>query len=108
MGYYVTAGELQDDLALDLLDHPNADVRRWTVRLLCDDRQVTSSVARKLAARSHKEPDLEVRIQMACSAKRIPATTALPVVRGLLEHSSDTQDPAPCVSERLVFLRQTR
>ena len=91
--YHVTAGGLDADFGVELLDHPVADVRRWTVRLLCDANDLPSAAARGLAARSHVEQDLGVRVQIACSAKRVTAPAALPMIRGLLEHTTDSNDP---------------
>ena len=41
-------------------------------------------MAAALARRAAIEPDLEVRSQLACSARRLPAPDALPIVRALL------------------------
>ena len=86
------AGGLDEATALKTLEHADPYVRLWTTRLLCDRSHVSSSVASALARRAAIEPDLEVRSQFACSAKRLPAHDALPIVRALLAHSEDTQD----------------
>ena len=67
-------------------------MRLWTARLLCDDSQVTQSVAQAIARRAAIEPDVLVRSQLACSAKRLPARDALPIVRALLARGEDEQD----------------
>ena len=85
-------GKLDETAALRALEHPDPYVRLWTARLLCDESQVTQSVARALARRAAIEPDVEVRSQLACSAKRLPARDALPIVRALLARSEDEQD----------------
>jgi putative membrane-bound dehydrogenase-like protein len=85
-------GGFDDTLALQTLDHADPYVRLWTVRLLCDEKQVSPSVSRKLASLARSEPHVEVRSQLACSAKRLPAADALPVVRGLLAHDQDAND----------------
>src|SRR5262249_6787192 len=38
------------------------------------------------------EPNLEVRNQLACSARRLPARDDLRIVRNLLEHDEDAND----------------
>ena len=53
---------------------------------------VSPAVAAKLAARAAVEPDVEVRSQLACSAKRLPARDALPIVAALLTHGEDAHD----------------
>ena len=49
-------------------------------------------MALKLAARAAVEPDVEVRSQLACSAKRLPARDALPIIVALLRHGEDAHD----------------
>ena len=39
-----------------------------------------------------REPNVEVRSQLACTAKRLPAVERLPIVRGLLAHDEDVAD----------------
>ena len=51
-----------------------------------------AAVATALARRAAIEPDVEVRSQLACSAKRLPARDALPIVRALLARSEDADD----------------
>jgi putative membrane-bound dehydrogenase-like protein len=85
-------GKLDESAALTALEHPDSHVRLWTARLLCDQSQVTQSVARTLARRAAIEPDIQVRSQLACSAKRLPARDALPIVRALLARDEDEQD----------------
>ena len=38
------------------------------------------------------EPDVEVRSQLACSAKRLPGHDALPLVFALISHDEDADD----------------
>lgn len=76
----------------ELLAHPNADVRAWTIRLLGDERKLPPSLPRLLElARAEKSPT--VRSQLACSAKRWPALESMLIVRALLERSEDVDDP---------------
>ncbi len=55
------------------LEHADPYVRLWTARLLCDAGKVSPPLAAKLAQRAAVEPNVEVRSQLACSAKRLPA-----------------------------------
>ncbi len=89
---YVSGG-FTDDFARKLLDHRNPDVRRWTVRFLGDERRVAPALARRLADLAASEPDVVVRSQLACSARRLPAADGLPIVRRLLERNVDGHDP---------------
>lgn len=88
---YLTGG-LSNELALRTLDHSDPFVRLWTVRLLCDERSVSPPVAHKLAALAGHEPNLEARVQLACSARRLPVADALPIVRNLLARDEDVAD----------------
>jgi putative membrane-bound dehydrogenase-like protein len=86
------AGGLDEATALAALVHADPYVRLWTARLLCDQSRVSPLVAASLARRAAVEPNVEVRAQLACSAKRLPARDSLPIVRGLLARSEDAGD----------------
>src|SRR5205085_2793919 len=81
-----------DALALQTLEHKDPYVRLWTTRLLGDEKKVTDPIARKLADLARKESQVEVRVQLTCSARRLPATEALPIIRNLLTHDEDSDD----------------
>lgn len=84
---------IDESLAEPLLRHADADVRRWCVRLLGDGRAVTELLARELAALARREANVQVRSQLASSAKRFETSVALPILRGLLTHEEDQYDP---------------
>ncbi len=86
------SGGFDDEFALKTLDHPDPFVRSWTVRLLCDQQNVSTAVAQKLIVLAAEEPNVEVRAQLACSAKRLPTEDALPIVRQLLTRNEDLAD----------------
>ncbi len=75
-----------------MLDQADPHVRLWTARLLCDKSRVSPGLAAALARRAAIEPNVEVRSQLACSARRLPARDALPIVRALLARSEDAGD----------------
>lgn len=81
--------ELTDDRASKWLRHENADIRRWTVRIL-GDRHVGS---KQLAEMAKFENDVQVRSQLASTAKRILPEFGIPVVVELLKHDADNADP---------------
>ncbi len=89
---YVSGG-FDDDFAAKLFDHPNEDVRAWTVRLLGDAKKVSPPIAARLVELARQEPSPTVRSQLACSAKRLPGKDCLPIVRELLRHKEDVGDP---------------
>lgn len=86
------SGGFNEDIAGDLLDHAEPMVRAWTVRLLGDENDVSSPLARKLADLAEREKDVKVRGQLASSARRLSAAAALPIVRNLLKHDEDAGD----------------
>ncbi len=85
-------GGLTEAEALKALDHSDPFVRLWTVRLLGDTQRVAPEVAGRLATMAAQEPNLEVRNQLAATAKRLPAPQGLAVVRPLALRAEDTED----------------
>lgn len=85
-------GSFDDNLAMVGLVHKNEHVRRWTVRLLGDDRKASPAVAAELVKLATTEPDVQVRVQLAATAKRLPANAGLPVVKALAARSEDVDD----------------
>jgi putative membrane-bound dehydrogenase-like protein len=85
-------GANSDFLPFTLLDHSDPYVRLWMVRLACDDGEVSRELADKLADLAYREPHVEVRSQLACSARRLPAGQSLPIVRNLCKRSEDASD----------------
>ena len=87
------SGGLDEATALHLLDHKDPFVRLWTARLMGDANHVSIEMARKLVQVAEREPNVEVRAQLACTAKRLPAADDLAIVRTLLDHEADATDP---------------
>ncbi|ODT99691.1 MAG: hypothetical protein ABS79_04195 [Planctomycetes bacterium SCN 63-9] len=85
-------GGLDEPTALKTLAHSNPYVRLWTVRLLGDDNRVSPSVSAKLVELAAKELNIEVRSQLACTARRLPTADTLAIVRPLLARSDDVGD----------------
>lgn len=88
-----TSGGLDDGFALKLFEHPDEDVRTWTVRLLGDAKHVTSAQRDAMAKLAGTDLSPTVRSQLACTSKRLPAADALPIVRELLKRGEDANDP---------------
>jgi glucose/arabinose dehydrogenase len=85
-------GDLAEPELRAALSHPRARIREWAVRLLGDRQHVEAATARELAALAQREPDVEVRVQLACSLKRLPAGVAWPVLRVMLARDEDATD----------------
>jgi putative membrane-bound dehydrogenase-like protein len=89
---YVSGG-FDETLAGKLLEHPNEDVRTWTVRLLGDGKKVSEPMRARLVSRARADASATVRSQLACTSKRLPARDGLPIVRELLKRKEDVNDP---------------
>ena len=85
-------GVVTDSVAENLLGYEDPYVRLWTVRLACDDGLVSDSLAAKLAELAYREPHVEVRSQLASSARRLTAPHSLPIVKNLCQRSEDASD----------------
>ena len=86
------SGGLTEDQELLPLRHKDPYVRQWGVRLLGDSRKLTPAALHHLTLMATEEKDLEVRNQLAATARRVPAAQALLIIQGLCGHSEDTQD----------------
>ena len=85
-------GDLDDELAVDLLQHPDPYVRRWLVRCTGDRGNVSTQVTSALKKLALQEGHLEVRTQLLASAKRLPADVALPIVSAMMTRDDDATD----------------
>lgn len=82
-------GGFNESVARGFLKHADPYVRAWTVRLLADDGTVAPSMVKALAELAAEEPHVEVRCQLACSARRLPADQCLQLIRPLLTREED-------------------
>ncbi|MEQ9441786.1 MAG: HEAT repeat domain-containing protein [Cyclobacteriaceae bacterium] len=87
------SGGFSDSVAITALQHPDPFVRMWGVRLLGDDLAVSSATSAQLAQLAFREPHPEVRSQLACTAKRLPGSDAIPIIKNLLMNHNDADDP---------------
>ena len=83
---------VDDELASALLSHKDIYVRRWAVRIIGDKGKAWDKSATALAALAKTETHHEIRAQLAASAKRLPAKTAMPILRGLLDYYDQEKD----------------
>ena len=100
------SGGLDDATALGLLEHPIAGVRRWTVRLLGDDRRMNPALRRPSCDMAGDEPDPTVRCQLAS----VPALGRSPTLsRSWVGWSAMTRTSAiPIIpNQTLVGVRAT-
>lgn len=77
---------------LEWFAHPQSDVRKWMVRLTCDDGIVETETMSKLIERAGTETDIHVLGQIASSARRLPSPQAVSVLAQLLSKPIDDSD----------------
>ncbi|HUY36198.1 MAG TPA: PVC-type heme-binding CxxCH protein [Pirellulales bacterium] len=85
-------GGFDDATAAKGLAHANPSVRAWSARLLGDAGHASPELAARLAELASTEPVVDVRSQLASTAKRLPAEQGLPIVRQLLARDEDADD----------------
>lgn len=85
--------QIPDEKAARWLSHPVNHVRRWVVRLIGDRRSADGALATALADLALSETDVQVRVQLAATAKRLPAVVGLPMIQSLVRHDEDLKDP---------------
>ena len=87
-------GDFSADRAAAFLDHKQPSVRRWAIQLIGDREQgLSPQTAAALVRLAETEDDAQVRAQLAATAKRLPGTTALPLIFALLPRGQDAGDP---------------
>ncbi|MBP87995.1 MAG: dehydrogenase [Planctomycetaceae bacterium] len=83
-----------ESLAMKLLDSSHPAVRSWTVRLLGDPQQeVSDEMAHRLDEFAEQEGSVAVRQQLACTAARLPAHQAVPIINANINRDIDNNDP---------------
>ena len=85
-------GGMRDELAVELLRHPDPYVRRWIVRQSAEDGDVSAVLATGLTELAGRETHVEVRTQLLATARRLPAATGLRIVRVMMERTADETD----------------
>ncbi len=83
---------LRNDLANEWLNHPDPHIRRWVVRLLGDEGEVSEETVDSLKTMAGKEENAEVLVQLAASAKRLHARYGLPLLQALARREPSLAD----------------
>ena len=88
---YQIAG-MDQEWARQLISHPDAPVRMWTVRLTQAGSAVPPPLAGALVALARGEPDAEVRGELANAAARLDPQLARAVLQELIQRAEDLSD----------------
>ena len=83
---------IDSSAAFELLDHPDAAVRSWTLRLLPGARSITRPLHQRLVRLARTDPDAEVRSDLARMAGQLSADDALAVLDELIRRPEDISD----------------
>ena len=83
---------MDSEWALDLLDHPDAPVRWWALRLLNDTEPAAPQIHERLVKLARTERDAQVRSELANTAARLQTRAALAVLHELIRRQEDIAD----------------
>ena len=87
-------GALSDTIAVKAMNHTDAHVRSWAVRLMGDPRAtLLPEVFDEFMSRAKSDPEPVVVSQLASTAARLPSPQALPVIGTLVGRKEFAQDP---------------
>jgi mono/diheme cytochrome c family protein len=78
--------------ALELLEHPDAAVRAWTLRLLPDGASIAQPLHERLVRLARLESNAEVRSELAAAAASLSVNDALAVLNELIRRPEDISD----------------
>ncbi len=85
-------GNLDDVKLIDYLDAPSPSIRKWSVRLLGDDKKVSESGIKRCTELAKSDPSLLVRRELASILQRIPNAQRWEIAENLLAHAKDAKD----------------
>ncbi len=86
-------GEFDTKNRIIALNHKDPYVRKWGVRLIGDGRTASAAELSKLRTMAANDPHIEVRQQLASTAKRLQSPEGLTLVAELLKRDEDASDP---------------
>lgn len=81
-----------ENLTLSALQHPAPMVRAWALRLAADSRSLSPAILEAALDLARSDPSPEVRCQIASSARRLPASQALPLAAAAATRNEDVSD----------------
>ncbi len=85
-------GKIEEVAELGLA-HEFAPVREWTIRLLGDANAIPADHLSRVVELAKIDKNPRVRMQLACTARRLPSSQALPIAGSLMTRNEDADDP---------------
>jgi len=89
---FQVSGHLTLDIAREALNHTDADVRSWSIRLAADHLKLDQDFQYRLIRQARHESSAHVRSQLAATARRVEPSLFAGITRELLQHAEDAQD----------------
>ncbi len=90
---FKVTGGLSDRAIIELLQHPEADVRRLTAQFAGDNRKASRGVADYLEDLAGTDSNPQVLSQLASTAARLNSGAALPLIWKLAQRNDIAGDP---------------
>ena len=89
---HVTGG-LPQELATELLTHPNPYVRGWVIQLTWDGGESPSpEMLRQFVSMAEQDPSPVVRLFIASALQHVPLADRWPILDALTRHAEDASD----------------
>jgi len=85
-------GPLDEKTLLGLLDCPQEEIRRWAVRLLVEDKHISTDAVKRLAEAARSDKSASVRLALASALQRLPLEQRWVLAERLVGHAEDASD----------------
>ena len=89
---YVTEGIEGADL-MELFKDRDEHIRSWAIQLLMNDIRLTETGVELLTELAENDKSPLVRLYLASAAQRVPVKLRAPLLKALLAHGEDVNDP---------------
>lgn len=86
-------GGLDERLAIELLGHPDEDLRAWSAQLALEDRRASPELLERLERAARHDPSPVVRLYLASALQRLPVEGRWELAAALLGRGEDAGDP---------------
>jgi putative membrane-bound dehydrogenase-like protein len=88
----VTSGGGTHSWLINQLRHPNEHVRVWAIRFLTDEAKISGDSLKEFVRLAARDESAMVRLALASTLQRLPASNRVELARALLAHAEDAAD----------------